>query len=397
MENRMTELYRSLSRHFSELCTVPVTVVDVGDREILFTHCENAVFFCDQCPNRCRLLPTMLYGCNEARRWNGRYIFYCPIGLVFSAVTVPETDHTVLAGPMIMGEVQDTLFDLPENIDPEGIRTLFHCSANTLNHISSILEMAVYGLRYRPEPSSYDRNIIPGEEENPAERAEIYTSFPFASSLEEEFRTAVHKGDKSQATAVLNQLLRYVYSPHPDQMALIKSRAVHLVMLLSKTTPGGDADQSETELYRQTYIPALKAAASLEELDVLMAEILHHFIDYTFDFTQIKHSDAIYHIMEYIKSNYAQKIGLEDIASYVHLTSSHISSMFHKETGQTISAYINQVRIEKSKPLLMHAGISIADIADMCGFEDQSYFTRVFKKQTGLSPKKFRDQALRQE
>jgi len=387
MKNRMTELYRSLAKHFSQLCAVPVTVVDSADRCILLTHKGEAVYYCDQCPNRCRQLQTMLYGCNEARRWKGRYIFYCPIGLVFSAVTVPETDQTVVAGPMITGEVQDTLFDLPDYIEPESVLPLFHCSADTLNHISSILEMAVYGLRYRPEPSSYDRNIVPGEEE--PEDQEDYTGFPLAGILEE----AVRSGDQEQTRNAINRLLQYVYAPHPDQLALIKSRAVQFVRLLAREAP----DQSEEKLYHDTYIPALKRTAALEEMDITLSEILHHFVDYTFDFPQIRHADTVYHIMEFIRSNYEKKIGLEDIAAYVHLSSSHVGSLFRRKTGQTVSEYLNQVRIEKSKALLRWGDIPISDVAYLCGFGDQSYFTHVFKKQTGVSPKKFRQQAKGQE
>ena len=129
-------------------------------------------------------------------------------------------------------------------------------------------------------------------------------------------------------------------------------------------------------------------------MDEALAEVLHHFVDYTFDFTEVKHSDTIYRIMEYVKSNYSRKITLEELAAYVYLSPSHISSLFRKETGQTISAYINHVRIEKSKFLLRQAGIPLADIAVLCGFEDQSYFTRVFKKYTGISPRQYRNNAI---
>lgn len=381
------ELYRSLAKHFSGLCTVPVTVVDSVERNILLTHRGDAVYYCDQCPNRCRQLQTMLYGCNEARRWKGRYIFYCPIGLVFSAVTVPETDQTVVAGPLITGEVQDTLFDLPDYIDPESVLSLFHCSADTLNHISSILEMAVYGLRYRPEPSSYDRNIIPGQKE--PQDDEAYTGFPLAGILEE----AVRNGDRERTRNAINRLLEYVYAPHPDQLALIKSRAVQLVWLLAREAP----DQSEEMLYRDTYIPALKSVAGLEEMDIILSEILHHFVDYTFDFPQIRHADTVYHVMEFIRTNYEKKISLEHVAGYVHLSSSYVGSLFRRKTGQTVSAYLNQVRIEKSKALLSCGELPISDVSYLCGFGDQSYFTRVFKKQTGLSPNKFRQQTKGQE
>lgn len=391
---RKPDLYSGLAKHFSELCRVPVTVVDTVSRAILFTENPADNFYCGKCPNRCRLLPTMLYGCNEARRWNGRYIYYCPIGLVFNAVTIPETDHAVVAGPLVMGEMQDTLLDLPDYIPKEEILSLRNCSADMLGHMASLLEMAVYGLRYRPDASAYDRNIVPGQEDPEEETAELYNSFPYMSELEGELRLAIKAQDESKARAVLNQLLRYVYSPQEQQFPLIKSRAVQLVYLLSKLP--GDGGEKETAMYRSGYVPALKSAPSLEEMDAVLAEALHHFVDYTFDFSEIRRSDTIYCIMEYVKSNYSQKITLEDIASHVYLSSSYISGIFRRKTGQTISEYINHVRIEKSKWLLKQKDVSITDIAAACGFESQSYFTRVFKNQTGVSPGKYRGSAQKE-
>ena len=382
------ELYRSLAKHFSGLCGVPVSLVDGEERSICFTESRNAPFFCDGCPNRCRLLSTMLYGCNEARRWRGRYIYYCPIGLVFCAVAIPESSRTVVAGPMVMGDLQDTLLDLPEGIDREQIRSIGSCSSQQLQHMSSLLEMASAGLRYRPD-GAYDRNVV--QEPEPEEDAAIHNSFPYMSQLQDALRQAIREQDKPRAREVLNKLLSYVYKPHPDRLALIRSRAVQLAYLLASIASSGETGPQDTLLYRQTYIPALKNAATLEDVDITLAEMLHIYMDYSFDFAQIRHSDTIYRVMDYIKSHYGSKIALEDIASSVHLSASHLSGLFRKETGQTISAYLNYVRIEKSKQLLQTSEIPIAQIGALCGFEDQSYFTRVFKQQTGLSPKKYRN------
>ncbi len=381
------ELFRSLAKHFSALCGAPVSLVDAGDRDIVFTEDRGGPFFCENCPNRCRLLSTMLYGCNEARRWRGRYTYYCPIGLVFSAVSIPESDQAVVAGPLIMGELQDTLLDLPEGIDRDAVHDLTVCSSGQLRHMASVLEMAVSGIRYRPD-SADDRNVV--KEPEPEENAGMHNSFPFMREQQEALRRAVREQNKPLAREVLNQLLRYVYSPHPDQVALIRSRAVQLVWMLTGIEPAGEGERQENQLYRQVYIPALKHAATLEDVDITLAEMLHLYVDYSFDFSEIRHSDTIYRVMEYIKSNYSRKVTLEDISSYVHLSPSHLSGLFRKETGQTISAYLSFVRIEKSKHLLSTTDTPIAQIGALCGFEDQSYFTRVFRQQTGLSPKKYR-------
>lgn len=376
----------SLAKHFSALCGTAVTLVDAQDRTILFTHSHNS-FFCESCPNRCRLLSTMLYGCSEARRWQGRYTYYCPIGLVFSAVSIPDTDRAMIAGPVVMGELQDTLLDLPDYIDKDLIQGLLCWSAQQLRHMTSVLELAVCGLQHRPD-ATYDTNTVEPEDLSPEEDIpqEAFT----LQGLDQELRRAVAKQEEARAREILNTLLRYVYSPHPDQIVLIRNRAVELVYLLAQISPSGEA-----KLYRSVYIPVLKRAETLEQVDVALAKLLHLYVDYTFDFNQIKHSDTIFRAMEYIKSNFGHKITLDEIASYVHLSSSHLSGTFHKETGQTLSAYINHVRIEKSKQLLTTTQIPIAEIGAMCGFEDQSYFSRVFRQSTGRSPKKFRDEVLK--
>lgn len=388
MQDQSRHSCLALARHFSALCGSAVTLVDLQDRAILFSYCSD-IFFCENCPNHCRLLSTMLYGCNEARRWQGRYTFYCPIGLVFTAVSIPDSDRAMVAGPVVMGELQDTLLDLPEHIDKDPVKNLLCCSSQQLRHISSVLELAVCGLRHRPD-ASFDSNSVFPEEADTGERQDIPLS-PVLLQLENDLRQAVQYQEKGRARELLNQLLRYVYSPHPDQFELIRSRAVQLATMLAKIAAAVESTSGEERIYRREHIPALKAAQTLEQVDETLARMLHLYVDYAFDFNEIKHSDTVYRAMEYIRSNFGRKITLEEIASYVHLSGSHLSGTFHKETGQTISAYINHVRIEKSKQLLAATQTPIAEVAALCGFEDQSYFSRVFRQGTGVSPKRFRE------
>ena len=83
-------------------------------------------------------------------------------------------------------------------------------------------------------------------------------------------------------------------------------------------------------------------------------------------------------------------VTLEDVANEVHLAPSYFSTLFKQSTGSSFREYLNMVRIEESKRLLMTTEHSISDIALATGFEDQSYFTKIFKKHTGLTPKQYR-------
>ena len=165
------------------------------------------------------------------------------------------------------------------------------------------------------------------------------------------------------------------------------------VVLLKGSTGlfSAGADVREIFLFNTRYIQDIEHFTSLENLSVWLSGIMHRFISSSFDFTQVKHSDVVYKVMEYVRRNFSRKISLDDIAGEVYLSRSYLSSLFKEETGQSLFAYINHVRIEKSKQMLLDDTASLADVANLCGFEDQSYFTKVFKKAVGISPKKYRD------
>lgn len=99
-------------------------------------------------------------------------------------------------------------------------------------------------------------------------------------------------------------------------------------------------------------------------------------------------------ILGYISQNYNRKISLNDISENVNLTPQYLCRFFKEMTGYTFSDYINHYRIETSCTLLKVSSLSITDIALECGFENISYFNRVFKAQTGCTPTGFRINVL---
>ena len=171
----------------------------------------------------------------------------------------------------------------------------------------------------------------------------------------------------------------------------VKARVMELIVVLSRATIDAGADQQEILWSNAGYLAEVERFQSVEDLSVWLTGVMNRFLSYTFDFTQVKHSDMVYKVMEYINQNYSKKLSLQDLADRVYLSRSYLSSLFKKETGDSITNYINRVRVEKSKALLVGSTVSLAEVAHLCGFEDQSYFTRVFKAKEGVSPKKFRD------
>ena len=79
-----------------------------------------------------------------------------------------------------------------------------------------------------------------------------------------------------------------------------------------------------------------------------------------------------------------------EFAKEVGISPNHFSSLFHKTVGVSFRDYLSQVRVEESKRLLLYTDYSLADIAASMGFPDQSNFSKVFKRFTGMSPGRYR-------
>lgn len=95
-------------------------------------------------------------------------------------------------------------------------------------------------------------------------------------------------------------------------------------------------------------------------------------------------------IQNYILQNLNQDLTRESIADHVYLNSSYLSRMYHKQTGETLSDYILHARIQKAKHLLVETDDKIQVIAQATGYSNDSYFIRVFRLETGMTPFEYR-------
>ncbi|WP_040710726.1 response regulator transcription factor [Paenibacillus curdlanolyticus] len=102
-------------------------------------------------------------------------------------------------------------------------------------------------------------------------------------------------------------------------------------------------------------------------------------------------------ILAYIDEHYADPITLTEVAKHFHFNPSYLSSYFASHNAHGFSEYLNKVRVDKAAELLNDDVASISEISGMVGYSDHSYFTKVFKKWTGLSPSQYRRQQPNQK
>ena len=93
----------------------------------------------------------------------------------------------------------------------------------------------------------------------------------------------------------------------------------------------------------------------------------------------------------YIDKHYQEPMSVSDIARAVGTSTSYLSRIFKESTGETIIRTINHKRIEKAKIYLKDTDYKVYEVADILGFENVTYFSRFFKKHTGISPKEYKE------
>ncbi|OQA86668.1 MAG: HTH-type transcriptional activator RhaR [Lentisphaerae bacterium ADurb.Bin242] len=101
--------------------------------------------------------------------------------------------------------------------------------------------------------------------------------------------------------------------------------------------------------------------------------------------------DSLTRMLDYINRNFQKELSVDEIASVAHLSKTYVGEFFRERTGVTLVKYINTLRMEKARTMLTsEPDKNISEISDACGFQDSSYFTRVFRLTTGFSPTRYR-------
>ena len=103
------------------------------------------------------------------------------------------------------------------------------------------------------------------------------------------------------------------------------------------------------------------------------------------------YNGAVYEAIRYMQEHLDEHITLEDIAGNVHLSPSFFHVVFKEILQKTPHRYLLELRLSKAKHLLVNSELSLAMIAEICGFDSQVYLNYIIKKELGVTPKKYRD------
>lgn len=403
----MIKQARKYCRHFEILFGVHCTPVDFTSND-LYLEADVTTELCQNCEkylsSKCYGINAFTSSCREAYRWDGMYMNFCNLGLVVVSAFLSdergELTGGMVAGPLCMGNMDDYLAELPHPelrrivsempcYSPEQIQSL----AETMSAIAAYISGVSHGKsgRYFYRQESLLNNIYAEKIKSFSE--EDYYTYPIAQ--EQKLRSAIRSRNKEEAENILNQILAYIYVSNNSDLEAIKPRITELMVVISRTALDTGADMAQVDMLTQNSLKQIDTFNTIEDLSAWVSNAMHSFIAATFDYERLKHAETIHKVNKYVQSHYQNKLTLDEIASNVHLSKTYLCNIFKAETGETITNYINRIRVEKSKLLLPDDSLNIVQIANLCGFEDQSYYTKIFKSYVGITPKKYRESRKR--
>ena len=201
---------------------------------------------------------------------------------------------------------------------------------------------------------------------------------------------ALRRGDEAGSRKTLNELLGSIFFSSGPDFELVKFRAVELLVLLSRAvieTGNADAELLDADFRN---LQRIQESSDQEELADRLNVIVARFSRRIFSFRTVKHAVALRKAERYIRERFIDNPALDEVAAVAGLSPAYFSTVFKEELGESFSDFINRLKIEKAAGLLVESDLSLADVADSCGFLDQSRFSSVFKRRMGVSPGRYR-------
>ena len=402
----------SMLESFHHCIQLPVQLIDYhgeilesygeacGYCKIIKKHIKNELDTCEQ---------VHINASRRAIELGETYIFSCHSNLnhmVFPLVNQNTLFGSIVVGPFLMDAPDSTLvlgldkrfgmnttslLDLYEELDSISV-----IESGMVTHISRLLYFLFSNLISEGKRTLSDNRNKLVQQSRINESIQNFKNIPaqetavYPIELERELITKVKLGNKEESRAILNDLLGYVFFSEGNSLEYIKARTVELCSLLYRAAIEGGATSDSIFRINNQFLMNQSSIHNIDDLCYRLQETVETFTECVFNYIPSKNNDIIKKAIQFISQNFSDNISLSDVADHVHLNPAYFSTIFKQSTGSSFKEYLNMVRIEESKRLLANTDYSVIDISVATGFEDQSYFSKVFKKYTGLTPKQYR-------
>lgn len=211
-------------------------------------------------------------------------------------------------------------------------------------------------------------------------------------AMENRLMQAVSQGQTHKAEMYLNTFtISHCERRTADPIRNLKNYMIILNTLLRKAAEAGAVHPLHIDSLSSKFARKIELVTSESAASSLQREMVHKYCLLVKNHSMKGYSLLIRKVLTRIDSDLTADLGLKKQAQLLNVNPSYLSTLFKKETGTTLTEYVNRKRIEHGIFLLNSTNMQIQTIAQYCGMPDVNYFAKTFKKIIGKTPKEYRD------
>ena len=339
------------------------------------------------------------------------YRFYDEYDCNYIFLRLPEPDTYFFIGPYLLAmptEQRVLQKATPLHLQPEQIERmqLYYTTLPLIEDENLLLSMAntfaahlwgspeQYAMEYvkyaipdRFEPIPY--STTPRSADNNLQELSVLEA-NYAS--ENKLMEAVSKGKLHLVTAAASTVFNNGTQRRlNDSLRDRKNYLIILKTLLRKAAEYGGVHPMHLHRLSSHYAGMIENTRTIKQSFQLQEDMIRDFCQLVKQHSLSNYSFYIKQTITIIQYDLTADLKLKTIAEKLSVNSSYLSTLFHKEMGCTLTEYINKQRIERGVQLLQLTSKPVQEIAAECGFQDVNYFIKLFKKQTGFTPARYRE------
>ena len=318
----------------------------------------------------------------ESLRWGEPCIMTCPCGHILWSV--PVMCNQKLAGGLLVGGVP---------LETSGPRGAF--DKKILESSRRLLALAIENNLTNAALLENNRAVA----ERESGRAE--TLHDLKDHLYDEIRSAylheepsllaaIQRGERTEARAIINRILTAIYARSAGRPNLLKTLALELVIMMARAAVQAGADPEKILGINYRSLTELSLMDANEGLANWLCEMLELLIDAIGQTPAHPNAVQLARAVSYMELHYAEDLCRDDVALAAGLSPSHFSHLMKEKVGISFTNLLHRIRLDNARRLLARDHASIAQIAQACGFSDQSYFSRIFRKTFNETPADYR-------
>ncbi len=206
---------------------------------------------------------------------------------------------------------------------------------------------------------------------------------------------AVSNGNLPKAELYFSQFTSMQLEPRTENPVRdYKNYAIILNTLLRKAAEYGAVHPIQIDAVSTQYARKIELITSRSSFLSLARSMIRNYCFIVKNHSLKNYSILVRKVISTILYDLSADLSLRTLASHFHVTSSYLSTLFRKETGFTLTEYVNRKRIEHAVFLLNSTDMQIQTIASYCGIPDVNYFSKLFKKHIGQTPKEYRKNVM---